>query len=108
MPSSKHPITNLLLKWWSSRGKGGFLTSRLSLRLKEALSHRSRSQELAWSNSGKIVRENPIFPTQRLYEILTIYFPAYLDQEATLSIKRIAGYPTVAMRIMKAKLIIRG
>lgn len=82
-----------MLEWRSSRHREEFLTSELFLKLNEALSHRSWSQEFAWPRGGKIISANPIFPPQRLYEVLTIYFPADLDQEAISSIEAFRGLP---------------
>ncbi|KAL6884486.1 hypothetical protein GGI43DRAFT_426750 [Trichoderma evansii] len=84
---------HLPFDWRSSREREIFLTSELFLRLNEALSHRSWSQEFARSRIGEIIRANPIFPPQKLYEVLTIYFPADLDQEAILSIEELRIFP---------------
>ncbi|PTB36098.1 hypothetical protein M441DRAFT_203185 [Trichoderma asperellum CBS 433.97] len=84
---------HLPIDWRSSRDREKFLLSELFLRLNEALSQRSWSQEFAWSRIGGIIRANPIFPPQKLYEVLTIYFPADLDQEAILSIEGLRIFP---------------
>ncbi|KAJ5370454.1 uncharacterized protein N7496_006546, partial [Penicillium cataractarum] len=95
MPSSKYPIINQPLEWRSSKGREEFLASELSLRLNEALAYRSWSQEAAWliPNKGVVIRANPLFPPQKLYEVLTIYFPADLDQEAISSIEKFRWLP---------------
>lgn len=62
--------------------------------MNEALSHRSWSQEFAWPRGGgEIIRANPISPPQKLYEVLTVYFPADLDQENISSIEAFRGLP---------------
>jgi hypothetical protein len=50
---------------------------------------------VAWpiGGVGKTIHANPIFPPQRLYEVLIIYFPADLDQEAIHSIEMFRGLP---------------
>lgn len=40
-----------------------------------------------------IIRANPLFPPQRIYEVLIIYFPANLDTEAIYSIETFRGLP---------------
>ncbi|GAQ47338.1 hypothetical protein AKAW_00172 [Aspergillus niger] len=94
-PRELSEIEWLIIEWRSSRDREEFLTSELCLRLNEALAHRSWSQEIAWPirDTGMIIRANPLFPSQRLYEILTIYFPADLDQEAISSIETFRGLP---------------
>ncbi|UKZ71039.1 uncharacterized protein TrAtP1_012006 [Trichoderma atroviride] len=92
-PRELSGIEWLIIEWRSSKHREEFLTSELFLKLNGALSHRSWSQEFAWSRSGTIIRANPIFPPQRLYEVLTIYFPADLDQEAISSIEAFRGLP---------------
>jgi hypothetical protein len=88
-------MINQLLERRSSRDREEFRTSELFLRLNEALAHRSWSQEVAWPirDTGMIIRANPLFPSQRLYEVLTIYFPSDLDQEAICSIEMFRGLP---------------
>lgn len=95
IPSPRYLIINQLLEWRSKKGREEFLTSELSLKLNEALAHRSWSQELAWPihNTGMIIRANPLFPPQRIYEVLIIYFPANLDTEAIYSIETFRGLP---------------
>ncbi|GFF24188.1 hypothetical protein IFM61606_09057 [Aspergillus udagawae] len=85
----------LIIEWRSSRDREEFRTSELFVRLNEALVHRSWSQEVAWPirDTGMIIRANPLFPPQRLYEVLTIYFPADLDQETIFSIETFRGLP---------------
>ncbi|GIJ83617.1 hypothetical protein Asppvi_002442 [Aspergillus pseudoviridinutans] len=94
-PRELSEIEWLIIEWRSSRDREEFLTSALFLRLNEALAHRSWSQEVAWPicDTGKIIRANPLFPPQRLYEVLTIYFPADLDREAIFSIEMFRGLP---------------
>ena len=95
MPSSTYPIINQLLEWRSRRDREEFLTSELCLRLNEALAHRSWSREFASPipDKGMIIHANPLFPPQRLYEVLIIYFPADLEQGAISSIESFRGLP---------------
>ncbi|KAH2525468.1 hypothetical protein KXW40_008790 [Aspergillus fumigatus] len=94
-PRELSEIEWLIIEWRSKKGREEFLTSELSLKLNEALAHRSWSQELAWPihNTGMIIRANPLFPPQRIYEVLIIYFPANLDTEAIYSIETFRGLP---------------
>ncbi|PKX88843.1 uncharacterized protein P174DRAFT_516426 [Aspergillus novofumigatus IBT 16806] len=94
-PRELSEIEWLIIEWRSSKDREEFLTSELFLRLNAALVHRLWSQEVAWPipGAGKIIRANPLFPPQRLYEVLIIYFPADLDQEAIYSIEMFRGLP---------------
>lgn len=93
--SSEYLDINELLEWRSNRDREEFLTSKLSLRLNEALASRPWSQEVAplLYPIGHIIVANPISLPQTIYEVLTIYFPTDLDQKTISSIEKFRGLP---------------
>lgn len=87
-------MSNPLLEWKSCTDREEFLASELFQRLEEALAPRSWTKEIVWPiHNGQLLRAHPLFPPQKLYEVVTIYFPADLDEASVSSIEQFRGLP---------------
>lgn len=90
-------MSNRLLEWKSCIDKEEFFASELFQKLNEALAPRSWTREIVWpihdSGFGQLLHAHPLFPPQKLYEVVTIYFPADLDEASVSSIEQFRGLP---------------
>ncbi|KAJ5407559.1 hypothetical protein N7509_001442 [Penicillium cosmopolitanum] len=80
-------------EWENYAAREIFLASELFSKLEEVLVPRFLKRDLIWpiGDCLQIVRANPAFPPQKLYEILTVYFPADLDDTTVLSLEKCYG-----------------
>lgn len=66
--------------------------SELFFKLEEDLLPRFLKRDLIWLiDYVEIIKANPSFPLQKLYKILTVYFPADLDDTTVLSLEKCHG-----------------
>jgi hypothetical protein len=66
--------------------------SELFFKLEEVLVPRFLKRDLIWPiGCVEIIKANPSFPPQKLYRILTVYFPADLDDTTVLSLEKCYG-----------------
>ncbi|KAJ5533503.1 hypothetical protein N7494_010055 [Penicillium frequentans] len=93
-PSEINGIEWLLIEWQDLATRDRFLESELSESLTQALALRSPKKELVWPidcwDFHRVIRADPRYPPQKLYEILTTYFPVDLDDTTLTTLRSLA------------------
>ncbi|CAI7639056.1 unnamed protein product [Penicillium pancosmium] len=83
-PYKLSDIEWLMIEWDDEKYKKKFLNSKLFSKLEKALAPRLYSRETIQSTNENytpiITGGNPVDHKQRLYELLTVYFPADIDK----------------------------
>ncbi|KAJ5809267.1 uncharacterized protein N7503_001485 [Penicillium pulvis] len=93
-PSELNGIEWLVVEWQNLATRDKFLESELSESLTQALAPRSPKKELIWPidcwDFHRVIRADPRYPPQKLYEILTTYFPVDLNDTALTTLRSLA------------------
>ncbi|KAJ6016849.1 hypothetical protein N7451_000228 [Penicillium sp. IBT 35674x] len=93
-PSGLDGIEWLVVEWQDLATRDKFLESEFSESLTQALAPRSPKKELIWPidcwDFHRVIRADPRYPPQKLYEILTTYFPVELDGTTLKTLRSLA------------------